>query len=111
MKKIVVFDTTISDYNLGNQIIMDSVYRHLHNIFPNDFFKLPYMEVTRHTKRYLEQSDLIFFGGTNMLTGQMERYKQWGVTVSNFYFIRNVILMGVGLWQFRKRLAFILSLS
>jgi hypothetical protein len=45
MKKIAVFDMTISDYNLGNQIIMDSVNKHLCNIFTNDFLKLPYMEV------------------------------------------------------------------
>lgn len=107
MKIVSIFDTTISDYNLGNQIIMDSVYKHLRNMFPNAFFfKLPYMEITRHTIRYIKQSNLIFFGGTNMLTGQMERYKQWGVSVSNFYFIRDVILMGVGWWQYQTKISF-----
>jgi polysaccharide pyruvyl transferase WcaK-like protein len=104
MKKIAIFDTTISDYNLGNQIIMESVYKHLREIFPNDFFyKLPYMEITRHTIRYIKESDLIFFGGTNVLTGNMERYKQWGVNFLNFWFIKDVILMGVGWWQYQGK--------
>ena len=104
MKKIAIFDTTISDYNSGNQIIMESVYKQLREIFPNDFFyKLPYMEITRHTIRYIKESDLIFFGGTNALTGNMERYKQWGVNFLNFWFIKDVILMGVGWWQYQGK--------
>jgi polysaccharide pyruvyl transferase WcaK-like protein len=104
MKKIAVFDTTISGYNLGNQIIMESVYKQLREIFPNDFFyKLPYMEITRYTIGYIKRSDLIFFGGTNSLTGKMERYKQWGINPLNFWFIKDVILMGVGWWQYQKK--------
>lgn len=101
MKKISVFDTTISDYNLGNEIIMQGVYKHLKDIFPHDFFyKLPYMEITRHTKTYLDWSDLVFFGGTNSLTSRMEYYKQWGLGLSNFYYIKGVVLMGIGWWQY-----------
>jgi polysaccharide pyruvyl transferase WcaK-like protein len=104
MKKISVFDTTISDYNLGNQIIMESVYKHLYGIFPEDFFfKVPYMEITRHTIDYLKRSDLTFFGGTNSLSGQMERYKQWDLTLRKSYQVRHVILMGIGWWQYQSK--------
>jgi len=103
MKKISVFDTTISDFNLGNEIIMDSVYKHLREIFPHDFFfKLPVMEITNYTKFYLNQSDLIFFGGTNSLSSRMEWYKQWGLNLRNFRSMRGTIMMGIGWWQYQK---------
>jgi len=102
MKKISVFDTTVSDYNHGNQIIMDNAYKHLYELFPNDFFfKLPYMEITNHTVEYIKMNDLIFFGGTNSLTSRMEKYKQWGLSLRNCRNIKNVILMGMGWWQYQ----------
>lgn len=104
MKKISVFDTTISDYNLGNQIIMESVYQHLGELFPDDFFfKVPYMEIKRHTIGYLDRSDLIFFGGTNSLSSQMQKYKQWDLNIIKSFFIKDVILMGIGWWQYQKK--------
>jgi hypothetical protein len=36
MKKNAVFDTMVSDYNLGNYIIMESVFKHIKEIFQND---------------------------------------------------------------------------
>lgn len=103
MLKISVFDTTISDYNLGNQIIMEAVYEHLYKVFPEDFFfKVPYMEITRHTIDYLNRSDLKIFGGTNSLSGQMERYKQWDVSLLKSSSVKDVILMGIGWWQYQK---------
>src|SRR5688572_2115439 len=104
MNKISVFDTTISDYNLGNQIIMESVYKHLYEIFPDDFFfKLPYMEITNHTVSYIKRSDYVFFGGTNSLSGQMERYKQWDLNLRKSFIIKDVVLMGIGWWQYQHK--------
>jgi hypothetical protein len=102
MKKISIFDTTISNYNLGNEIIMDSIFKHLREIFPNDFFfKVPTMEITKHSLNYLADSDRIFFGGTNALSSKMERYKQWNLNLFNYRDINNVLLMGVGWWQYQ----------
>ena len=103
MKEISVFDTSISDYNLGNQIIMDGVYKHLFEIFPNDFFyKLPVMEITKHTAYYLKRSDLVFFGGTNALTNRMERNRQWGISPFNYSYVKGTILVGLGWRQYQK---------
>lgn len=102
MKKISVFDTTISDFNLGNEIIMDSIWRELRSIFPDDFFfKLPIMEITGHTLKYTKNSDLIFFGGTNSLSSKMETYRQWNLNLANCWQIKNVVLMGSGWWKYQ----------
>ena len=103
MNKISVFDTTISNYNLGNDIIMDAVYKQLYALFPNDYyFKIPTMEITNYTLNYLKISDRIFFGGTNALSSQMENYKQWGLSLRNCQKIKNVVLLGVGWWQYQN---------
>ena len=40
-----MLDTTISDYNLGNQIIMDAVNKIANELFEDDFiFRLQYAE-------------------------------------------------------------------
>ncbi len=102
MKKNSIFDTTISSYNLGNQIIMDAIDKHLYELFPNDFFfKVPTMEITKYTLNYLKNSDRIFLGGTNALSSKMENYKQWGLNLYNAQKIKNVVLMGVGWWQYQ----------
>lgn len=102
-KLVSVFDTTITDNNLGNEIIMASVWNHLRQALPDAFFiKLPYLDsIGSESIRYLRDSNLVFFGGTNCLTSDMQRYKQWGIDKSNFDKINNVILMGVGWWQYQ----------
>jgi len=104
MEKLVsVFDTTITDNNLGNEIIMHSVWKYLKLILPDAFFiKLPYLDsIGTESIHYLEKSSLVFFGGTNCLTSDMQRYRQWGIDNSNADKIRDVILMGVGWWQYQ----------
>lgn len=106
MKKISVFDTTISSYNLGNDIIMESVLKYLNELFPSSFIvKVPYMEITSNTLKYIRKSDYLFFGGSNSLSSRMEFYKQWGVNLFNSLFFKNVILMGVGWWQYQGRIS------
>ncbi|MGE7999172.1 polysaccharide pyruvyl transferase family protein [Lysinibacillus sp. NPDC093190] len=102
---ISVFDTTICNNNLGNQIIMDSVYQYLYEQNPEAFFvKLPYLEGICNTSiNYIKSSDLVFFGGTNSFSSQMETYKQWGIDKDNMDDIKNVISMGMGWWQYQDK--------
>lgn len=104
---ISVFDTTVSDNNLGNMIIMEDIYSHLFQMFPSAFYiKLPYLDtIGNESIRYIQQSNLVFFGGTNALAGEMEHYRQWGIDFSNASQIRNVILMGVGWWQYQSHIS------
>ena len=105
MKTISLLDTTVSDFNLGNQIIMEAVNDIINDLFEHDFiFKLQYAEpFGKQSMRYLRQSDYIFFGGTNSLSSQMNRYTQMGFTLSNIFYISNLTLLGVGWWQYQSR--------
>lgn len=98
-----VFDTTIGSYNLGNDIIMDSVYKELDELFSNSqYYKLAPMDIGRYTRRCISRSDLIFFGGTNSLNSNMYKYKQWDLRFRNIFGVRNVVLFGVGWWQYEN---------
>lgn len=105
MKVISVLDTTICDYNLGNQIIMESVYRIIDELFPDAFiFKLQYAEkFGKRSLNYIRKSDFTFFGGTNSLSSHMWRYSQMGFKLFDLFFIKNkLILLGVGWWQYQS---------
>lgn len=102
MKIISVFDTTISEYNLGNQIIMDSVQRELNEIFNDKFqYNIPYQQVNRNIRKCFNQSDYVFFGGTNSLTSFMNKYKQWDINLLKTRYVKDVIMMGIGWWQYQ----------
>jgi len=101
---ISIMDTTIADNNLGNEIIMESVCHYLRKIFPNGFFiKLPYLdELGPASINYITQSKFVFFGGGNCLTSDMKKYKQMGIDKRIAREIRDIILMGVGWWQYQE---------
>lgn len=102
MNVISVFDTTISEYNLGNQIIMDSVQRELDDIFGNKFqYNIPYQQVNRNIRKCFKQSDYVFFGGTNSLSSFMNKYKQWDINLFKTLYVKDVIMLGIGWWQYQ----------
>lgn len=101
---ISVFDTSIAMYNLGNQIIMDAVNLELDELFKSSFIvRLPIDDITRNARRYNERSCLTFVGGTNVLNGDIRRYRQWNLTLHNIFRLRRVILMGCGWFQYEQQ--------
>lgn len=105
MKTISLLDTTIANYNLGNQIIMDSINNIINELFPEDFlFRLQYGEkFGKLSLKYIKQSNYVFFGGTNSLTSEMNKYKQMGFRLLDLFYIKNKItLLGTGWWQYQK---------
>lgn len=105
MKKLCVLDTTISDYNLGNQIIMDSIDNVIHELFREYFvFKIQYAEpFGKQSLNYIKKSDYALFGGTNSLSSKMNRYKQMGFELSDIRYVQDLILLGVGWWQYQNK--------
>ncbi|MDP3587814.1 MAG: polysaccharide pyruvyl transferase family protein [Sulfuricurvum sp.] len=105
MKKITIFDTSIASENIGDFIIMDSVNRELKELFKNDmlFYSLTHDKVSRATYRLNKISDYSFIGGTNLLSSNMNSYNQWKINLIDSLFFKNIILMGVGWWQYQKK--------
>jgi polysaccharide pyruvyl transferase WcaK-like protein len=103
-KVISIFDTTISEYNLGNQIIMDAVKSELGELFGDYFeYRVPYQQINKSIKHCLLESDYTFFGGTNSLSSFMNKYKQWDINLKKTSFVKDVIMMGIGWWQYQAR--------
>jgi len=95
-----VFDTAIDSDNLGDQIIMDSVWDIIRDLFPTATF----MQTPSHRRASLAQlraggaADLSIVGGTNILKSHMLIRSNWRITPLDYFYWRNVVLLGVG-WQ------------
>jgi hypothetical protein len=102
--KISVCDTTICDDNLGNQIIMDGLTPVIDRLFRDAFIiRLQYLEpFGAMSRRHLRESEYVFFGGTNALSSQMNRYSQMGFSLRDAFRFHNLVLVGVGWWQYQK---------
>ncbi len=105
MKKITIFDTSITSENIGDFIIMDSVVRELKTMFPNDmfFYSLTHDKISKPTYRLNSISDYSFIGGTNLLSSNMNKYNQWKINLFDAYFLKDIVLMGVGWWQYQDK--------
>lgn len=102
MKTIVVLDTGVNDPNLGNEIIMDAVNYELRTMFPHDFIlHVPALEFIRAGRKLVQSADYVFLGGTNVLSSDMNKTSEWRVRLRDRLWLSNVILMGVGWWQYQ----------
>lgn len=102
--KITLFDTAVCTENFGDVIIMDSVRRQIDEMFPDAmvFNTATHERISRPTYRIVKQSDLSFIGGTNLISSNMNSYNQWKITLIDSFFLSNVVLMGVGWWQYQR---------
>ena len=104
MKKIVVLDTWINDTNQGNKIIMDAVCRVLRDIFPCDImYHISALEYINSGRDLVKTADYVFLGGTNILSSDMNRTSEWRLRLRDILWLHNVILMGVGWWQYQTK--------
>ncbi len=95
--------------NLGDLIIYESISKYLEELFPDK----EVIRISTHTfleKRHfdiLKENNLKFFGGTNALSSNIRQYHQWKLSRDRFFFlnpgIREVILFGVGWWQYQEK--------
>ncbi|MBW2738466.1 MAG: polysaccharide pyruvyl transferase family protein [Deltaproteobacteria bacterium] len=103
--KITVFDTSVCSENIGDYIIMDAVNNELKNLFSDGMFFHSYThdKIGKATYQLIKKSDYSFIGGTNLLSSNMNSYNQWKINLLNSFYLKNVILMGVGWWQYQKK--------
>ena len=105
MRKLVVLDTWVNDNNLGNQIIMEAVLQELREVFPLDFFyHVPAMEYVYAGRKFVEQADSVFLAGANLLSSDMNNPSTcgWRVRLRDMLWMQDVILMGLGWWQYQS---------
>lgn len=103
MPSVLVFDASVASTNLGDQIITESVAKHLSGIFPgHHFLNTPTHErIGSQTYQLDKESDFTFVGGTNLLSSRVNKYNQWQIKPRDLLSISTVILMGVGWWQYQ----------
>jgi len=107
--RLCLFDPGISTHagapaeNLGNLIIQQAVLREIHSLFkgweviPISTFSPPTPELRREMRR----ADLCIAGGTNLLTSEMNRYRQWVISPKHAIGMRRTLLLGVGWWTYQ----------
>lgn len=105
MKTICLFDTSIASRNTGDQIIMDSIKGILYEIFQDGLF----VNVATHqsllisSHRLISKSNVKIVCGTNLLSSNMPFYNQWKVSLLDSFFLKDIVLMGVGWWQYQRK--------
>lgn len=102
-KCISILDTSISDDNHGNEIIMEAVYLVSNNIFSDCFItKLPFIDnLSEYGKKLLNRSEIVLLGGTNSLCSHMQTEPSFGVNNENADLYENkIVLAGVGWYKY-----------
>lgn len=107
---ICLLDPSIADQegtksnNLGDLVIADAVM--------NELERIPWVEtpdiqrVSTHQfpgkdeMRIIRDADLRIVGGSNLISGNVLRKRQWRLTVLQHFQLRDITLMGVGWWQY-----------
>jgi hypothetical protein len=104
LKTISILDTDITSSNLGNEIIMESVNDVLNELFFDDFIiRIQCTDlIGKMSKKYIGLSNFSFIGGSNLLTSEMNVYKQIGFKMLDSFKVNEMILFGVGWWQYQK---------
>ncbi len=103
MKVCLVDPALDNDINFGDHVISRSVRSALkERCGLNLSVALPSVRrLTGDELASMMSSDLVVVGGTNLLSSNMLFYRQWKLSISEFSRLRNVVLMGVGWWQYQ----------
>jgi len=92
------------DVNLGDHIIVESVCHVLKDLCGLRIItKIPSLKkLTGLHFHQMRRCDYIIIGGTNLLSSNMSKYRQWMIGLLDSFRLRNVILLGVGWWQYQQ---------
>lgn len=102
-----ILNPSIASSNLGDLIIYDSVISELRAVFPDDMFtNFPtQLHTSYDAKKLMNDKELLFISGTNLLSSNLESRNQWKVDNSHKRFIKNkVVLFGTGWWQYQDNI-------
>jgi hypothetical protein len=107
--KVCLFDPALEEnsglvsYNLGDLVIREAVERELRTALGD--FRLTRIS-THETpnadlRRELRSCDLTIVGGSNILASEMNKYRQWAISIRHAPSVRKAILLGAGWWKYQ----------
>lgn len=109
--KICLFDPGIENNigqpssNLGDLIIQEAVERELDKIFgiKNIIKFSTHAGLTKEEVEFI-RNDCCFtiVGGSNLLSSNMNEYRQWKIGLKTVFQLKRAILLGVGWWQYQE---------
>lgn len=107
-KLIAHIDPSICSLNLGDYIISDAVDDVSEQVFNKyQVAKIPSQDSWwRGSYRVLKNADISLVGGTNLLSSNMPFYRQWKISPIDIPFKNEIILLGVGWWQYQGDMNF-----
>ncbi len=107
--KVCLFDPALQENsgressNLGDLIIHEAVDRELRTALGD--FRLTRVSShetpTPELRRELRSCDITVVGGSNILTSEMNKYRQWVISIRHAPSVRNAVLLGVGWWKYQ----------
>lgn len=101
-RAITLLDTAVASTNLGDAIIMEAVRHELADILSGPVvFTVATHEWMGQSRRLIRWSDCTIAGGTNLLSSRMWFRGNWKVRPFDALLGLNVILMGVGWYQYQ----------
>jgi polysaccharide pyruvyl transferase WcaK-like protein len=103
LQRVTVLDTAAASTNLGDNIIMEAVSGELTKVFPAAaLFAVTSHEVMGPQSHMLiRQSDWTIAGGTSLISSRMWFRCSWRVRPRDALANLNVVLMGVGWYQYQ----------
>lgn len=111
MSYIVHVDPSVGSTNLGDEIISEAVRSQLVVLFPaKRIINMASRDSGVWAKRVMAEADYVFLGGTNALSSDpLFGYRQFDMGRLPTFSFKNVILMGVGWWQYQSKFGLLAS--
>ena len=102
---ICMLDPSISTLNIGDEIIVSSAKKLLFDLFPShQIISIPSQDIIGDfSRRLLRTSSLNIVAGTNLLSADLFHYRQLRWNFIDYLRNYNLVLFGVGWWQYQKR--------
>lgn len=105
MKRAVLLDTSVASTNLGDQIIMQAVRAELERPLKDALVSSVASHDTmgRKGRSLVRASDLVIAGGSNLISSHIWMRSVWRLRPLDAFIGMNVVLMGVGWYQFQSK--------
>ncbi|MBW1619345.1 polysaccharide pyruvyl transferase family protein, partial [Empedobacter falsenii] len=99
-KNLGILDTSVTSFNLGDNIIMESINLHLNDTFDSNAYFTTYpthISINNVEREWLLEKEFLFVSGTNLLNGSMEKFRSWRIRKDDLsYYYKRCVLLGVG---------------